>query len=127
MVGLRIAVCDDSTMDRYIIQRIFTLQGLTEIEYFENEDDLLNSDSCFDIYLIDLVLRSMSGRNVVYALRQRYPDSVIIAVSGIDSVKTISSVLSAGADDYITKPFNSDLFMARLSTRMPAHTCCASS
>ncbi len=37
-------------------------------------------------------------------------------MSSIDNVKTISHVLSAGADDYIIKPFNKDVFIARLKT-----------
>jgi DNA-binding response OmpR family regulator len=53
-------------------------------------------------------------------LKDRVPESVVIAVSGVDNIKTISRVLSIGADDYITKTFNYDLFIARLKTNIRA-------
>ena len=41
-------------------------------------------------------------------------DSVIIVVSGMTNFKTVSHALMYGADDYISKPFDNSIFMARL-------------
>lgn len=119
--NLSIAVCDDSSMDRYIIERIFTMGNVHNVDFYESGEELLDSKKTYDVYIIDLVLKQMSGRSIILKLRERGIDSVIITISGIDHFKTVSNVLSAGADDYITKPFNNDLFLARLKTNVRSY------
>jgi len=94
------------------------MHDIKKADFFDSEQMLLNSDMHYDVYVIDLVLKETLGDKVISALRKKNLDSVIIAVSGIDNVKTISRVLSIGADDYITKPFNYDLFFTRLKTNI---------
>jgi two-component system cell cycle response regulator len=118
MRELTYAVVDDNKMDRKIISRIFSMHDIKKADFFDSEQMLLNSDIHYDVYVIDLVLKETLGDKVISALRKKNLDSVIIAVSGIDNVKTISRVLSIGADDYITKPFNYDLFFTRLKTNI---------
>jgi len=118
MRELTYAVVDDNKMDRKIISRIFSMHDIKKADFFDSEQMLLNSDIHYDVYVIDLVLKETLGDKVISALRKKNLDSVIIAVSGIDNVKTISMVLSIGADDYITKPFNYDLFFTRLKTNI---------
>lgn len=119
--NLQIAVCDDSSMDRYIIERIFNMNNVNEVDFFESGEELLQAEKNYDVYIIDLVLKKMSGRSIILKLRERGSESVIITISGIDHFKTVSNVLSVGADDYITKPFNNDLFMARLKTNVRSY------
>ena len=85
---------------------------------FESEKDLFESITHYDVYLVDLVLKDSTGDKVIQKLREDDTAGVVIAISGIDNIKTISRVLSIGADDYITKPFNYDLFIARLKTNI---------
>ena len=118
MRELTYAVVDYNKMDRKIISRIFSMHDIKKADFFDSEQMLLNSDMHYDVYVIDLVLKETLGDKVISALRKKNLDSVIIAVSGIDNVKTISRVLSIGADDYITKPFNYDLFFTRLKTNI---------
>lgn len=119
--NLSIAVCDDSSMDRYIIERIFNMNKIHSTVFFKSGEELLESEEKFDIYIIDLVLKRMSGKNIIMKLRESGSESVIITISGIDHFKTISNVLMVGADDYITKPFNNDLFMARIKTNVRSY------
>ncbi len=118
MSGLSYAVLDDSRMDRKIIERIFSMHDIKNVDYFESEQELFNSITYYDVYLIDLVLKDTTGDKVIQRLREADEASVVITISGIDNIKTISRVLSIGADDYITKPFNCDLFIARLKTNI---------
>jgi len=118
MKTLRYAVLDDNKMDRKIIGRIFSIHQVDNVDYFDSEETLLNSVKEYDVYIIDLVLKNTTGDKVIIKLREQKKDSVVIAVSGIDNVKTISHVLSIGADDYITKPFNYEIFIARLKTHI---------
>ncbi|HOU84762.1 MAG TPA: diguanylate cyclase [Spirochaetota bacterium] len=116
MAELKIAVCDDSKMDRYIMERIFTMAGISNVEYYESGDLLLASDKEYDIYLIDMVLKDMIGNYVIMKLRERGSEAVIIAISGVAHYKTISNTLNIGANDYIAKPFNNELLLSRIKT-----------
>lgn len=121
MGELSYAVLDDNKMDRKIIGRIFSIHRIENVDFFDSEHALFESDKSYDVYIIDIVLKDISGDKVIMKLKEQVSESVVIAVSGIDNIKTVSRVLSIGADDYITKPFNYDLFIARLKTNIRAY------
>lgn len=118
--ALKIAVLDDSKVALTAIRSIFELNNIRNVQYFQNPRDLLESKEDFSIYLVDLILPEIPGEDVVIELRKREGDKVIIAISGIRSYKSMSQILLFGADDYIMKPFDVNLFLARMknSVRM---------
>ncbi|MDA3900501.1 MAG: diguanylate cyclase [Spirochaetes bacterium] len=122
LATMRIAVCDDSKMDRKVTERIFRMNSITRVDFYEDPDEMFKAGRDYDIYLIDLLLKNSSGHHVIKKLRSEGCESIIIAISGIDNVKTISHVLSLGADDYITKPYNNDIFMARIRTNARSYS-----
>ncbi len=121
MKKLTYAVLDDSLMDRKIIGRIFAMQGITGADFYDSGQALLQSEKQYDVYIVDLILKDTSGDKVINELKVKSPGSVLIAVSGIDNVKTISRVLAEGASDYLAKPFNHELFIARLKTNVRSY------
>ncbi len=117
--SLSIAVLDDSETVHEVMRRTFAIYGIDSMRsYYTAQEILAGPDH--DIYLVDINLPDMSGTQIVLEVRKRAPDAVIIAVSAIDHYKVISNTLIAGADDYIIKPFNAMILMARLqaSARM---------
>ncbi len=116
METIAIAVLDDSDVDLKYMKSIFDFHGMRNIDFYKNPDDLLRSENKYDMYLVDVVLPKYTGDQVVYSIRSRDKSCVIIAVSGVDHFKTISNVLLSGADDYILKPYNESVFMARLKS-----------
>ncbi|MBN2436197.1 MAG: diguanylate cyclase [Spirochaetes bacterium] len=111
---LSFAVLDDSKTQLQVISNIMSLNKIENVSFFSKGGDLLKSNNRFHIYFVDLVLPDISGEQAILQIRKKYPESLIIAVSGIDNYKVVSNVLLSGADDYILKPFNSSIFMARL-------------
>lgn len=118
MKELSYVVLDDNRLDRKVIERIFSMHGILNVDYFEDEAEFFRSQVRYDVHLIDLVLKNTSGDRVIQRLREKDEESVVITISGIDNVKTVSRMLSIGANDYIHKPFNYDLFIARLKTNI---------
>ncbi|MBN1533383.1 MAG: diguanylate cyclase [Spirochaetes bacterium] len=118
---MRIAVLDDSSMELGIIRNILQLNGITGIDIYTDPFALLESNVRYQVYFIDLVLPGISGEQVILNLRKRGSDCVIIAISGIDNYKVIANVLLSGADDYMMKPFNASIFMARLVSNVRSH------
>lgn len=114
MMSREIAVLDDSVMVNTLIKNIFDLHGIHNIDTYTSAEELLESDKEYAIYILDLILPGISGEEVLLTLRQKAKNSIIILISSITNYKTISNILSSGADDFIMKPFDASVFMARI-------------
>ncbi len=71
-----------------------------------------------DLVVLDLGLPNMSGEAVCMEIRKKYPDLRVIILTAKDSIADIVQGLNLGADDYMTKPFIADEFLARVSARL---------
>ena len=111
---VKIAVLDDSKFDRLKISDIFSASEITNVSFFTSAEELENSPLDFEVYIIDMVLAESSGEEVVLKLRAKDEYTPILVVSAIENSKTISRVLLNGANDYIVKPYNKNVFLARI-------------
>ena len=75
-------------------------------------------DKQHSIFLIDIVMKKVSGIKMVQKIREYYPTSVIIVVSSVSDNRIITTALSKGANDFILKPFNPDIFLAKIFARV---------
>lgn len=73
----------------------------------------LISSYCPDLILLDLGLPDMDGIDILTELRTWSTIPVII-ISARQSEDDIIEALDKGADDYVTKPFNNSVLMARI-------------
>jgi diguanylate cyclase (GGDEF)-like protein len=111
---MKIAVLDDSPTEISIIKNIFEYHQIKNVKYYSDPQEFLKDKTDYSIYLLDMILPDISGEQIILDVKGRNKDCMIIAISGIDHYKAISNVLLAGADDYITKPFNVSIFLAKL-------------
>jgi two-component system OmpR family response regulator len=72
--------------------------------------------SCYALFLIDRRLPDGDGASIIPRLRHASPDAGVMLVSALDAVQDRVAGLDAGADDYLTKPFNADELLARMRT-----------
>ena len=70
-----------------------------------------------DLILLDLGLPDMDGKDVIRQIRG-WSQVPIIVCSVRDSDKEMIEAFDAGADDYVTKPFNPDVLLARLMANL---------
>ncbi|WP_182353731.1 MtrAB system response regulator MtrA [Flaviflexus huanghaiensis] len=70
-----------------------------------------------DLVLLDVMLPGLNGVQVCTALREESDVPIIMMSALTDSVDVIAG-LEAGADDYVTKPFENSVLMARIKARM---------
>ena len=68
----------------------------------------------YDLVLLDLDLPYINGRDVLKKVRKLSIGVPVIIISAASSIKEKILIFSLGADDYITKPFDSREFMARV-------------
>ena len=60
----------------------------------------------YDIILLDLMMPSLSGFDVLSRVKTLHPDSVIIVISGYATIEHSLEAMKKGAFDFIPKPFN---------------------
>ncbi|MCC7305568.1 MAG: response regulator transcription factor [Alphaproteobacteria bacterium] len=70
-----------------------------------------------DLALLDLNLPDMDGKDVVKTLREWLQIPIII-LSSRSADEDVIELLNLGADDYVTKPFNFDLLIARIGAHL---------
>lgn len=70
-----------------------------------------------DLVLLDVMLPGMNGVEVCRALREESDVPIIMMSALTDSVDVIAG-LEAGADDYVTKPFENSVLIARVKARL---------
>jgi DNA-binding NtrC family response regulator len=61
-------------------------------------------DEPADVVLLDLRMPGMDGITVLKALKQSWPESEVIVVTGYPTLETAKQAVSLGAYDYLTKP-----------------------
>lgn len=68
----------------------------------------------FDVLVLDVMLPGLDGFGVVHRLRQRKCQTPILMLTARDTDRDVIHGLNLGADDYLTKPFDLNVFFARL-------------
>lgn len=68
--------------------------------------------------VLDLGLPRVDGLTVLRRLRQRLPALPVLILTARDGIEDRVEGLNAGADDYLTKPFNRDELLARLQSML---------
>lgn len=68
----------------------------------------------FDVIVLDLMLPEIDGFDVARRLRRKGNETPILMLTARDSTPDIVKGLDLGADDYLTKPFSFEVFLARL-------------
>jgi DNA-binding response OmpR family regulator len=70
----------------------------------------------FDLYIVDRLLPGKNGLEICRYLRQQseLKEKPIILLTALDQNEDIIQGLDAGADDYITKPFEMNILLARV-------------
>jgi len=109
-----VMLVEDSEKTQTLLHRFLTKQGFdvvvaeSAIEAFQ----LLHSRA-FDITLLDISLPDYDGYEVCKAIRQKCSIPIIF-LSAFSDVEYILRAYKFGADDYVTKPFNLDVLVAKI-------------
>ena len=117
----RILVVDDNASDRDVLERRLTREGRTVVTAASGAAalDLLTTQK-FDLILLDLIMPEMSGFEVLRRLKasEQTRDIPVIVISALDELESVVRCIEAGAEDYLTKPFNPTLLRARVDASL---------
>jgi two-component system response regulator PhoP len=74
----------------------------------------LAEQGVYDVIILDLMLPEKSGQQVLADLRKKKLDTPVLILTARGEKESIVALLNAGADDYLSKPFDLGEFFARV-------------
>ena len=116
----RVLLIDDDLRNSFALSRLLQGLGLSVqlAESGRQAIEVLESESPFDLMLLDLMMPEMNGQKVIEQVRGKieYRMLPIIVLTGSDNQKDEMSCRSAGADDYLLKPVEISVLLGRLKS-----------
>jgi DNA-binding response OmpR family regulator len=113
-VGTRILTVEDDERIRTAVRMALEDEGWEVVEAESGEDALVAfGGGPADVVLIDLMLPGMDGFEVCRAIRKSSDVPIVMVTARADTHDVVAG-LEAGADDYVTKPFQPKELSARI-------------
>lgn len=116
---MRILIVEDEvTLNKTIAE------GLAEFGYqTDNSESFKDAEYYigirnYDLVLTDWMLPDGDGIDLITIIKEKSPRTSIVVLSAKDDKESEIAALKAGADDYIKKPFDFDILVARLEARL---------
>jgi len=112
----KILIIDDDRVLRQALAAALQVEGYAVAEAADGSEGLTKAlKTVFDLIVLDVVLPSLGGLEICRRLREAGRQVPVIVVSG-KKKKEVDKVLGLelGGDDYLTKPFGTDEFVARV-------------
>ena len=119
MDKMRILVAEDDITSRLILEKVLDKWGYDVTTAVDGNDawDKMKDDTAPALVLMDWMMPGMDGVEICKRIRKKErPDLpyYIILLTGRDSKSDIVKGLRAGANDYVTKPFDNEELQARI-------------
>ncbi len=114
-------VVEDGASNREAMRRILDAQGY-EVTTAEDGERALSliAGRAFDLVLLDVSMPGLDGFQVLRTLRERHSalDLPVIMATAHDVSEDVVRALELGASDYVTKPFDVAVLLARVRTHL---------
>lgn len=113
---MRILIVEDEPHIRTSLKSLFESEGyLVDLAHDAREGLYFGEEYPIDLAVVDIGLPHMDGFTLIEALRAKRKTFPIIVLTAKDQWQDKVKGLSAGADDYVTKPFIPEELLARAS------------
>jgi class 3 adenylate cyclase len=118
---VRLLVVDDNELNRDMLSRRLGGRGFAVEVAEDGERGLARIEGqTFDLVLLDVMMPGLSGIDVLRRVRERWPasDLPVIMVTARDTTEDVVEALGLGANDYVTKPLDFPVVLARVETQL---------
>ena len=113
-----ILVVDDNREIVYSIGELLKYEGYQVVKAYDGMEALEVLESAdVDLILLDVMMPRLNGLSALMKLRERHKIPVIILSAKTEESDKVSG-LTLGADDYISKPYNSAELIARVKAQL---------
>ena len=104
-----ILVIDDEVAVNNNIRKILTKRGFTVDQAVSKTEALDKIEkNGYTLVLLDLKIPGVNGLELLEAIRDQRPDTMVIIITGYASIETAVETSRMGAVDYLSKPFTPD-------------------
>ena len=117
----QLLVVDDDAANRDVLSRRLKRQGHAVTTASSGREALeLMAATLFDVVLLDIMMPDLDGYEVLGHIKSdpRLQHIPVIMISALSDVQSVVRCLDAGADDYLSKPFNPVLLRARMGASL---------
>ena len=117
----RLLVVDDNEVNRDMLSRRFKRRGFNvEVAAHGRQALEMIEASSFDLILLDIMMPVLNGLEVLKILRQTYSTTElpIIMATAKDRSEDMVEALELGANDYVTKPIDFPVVLARVQSHL---------
>lgn len=112
---MKVLIVEDDPDIASLLKRNFQAEGMESVHAPSGEAALAAvRTGNFQVIVLDVMLPGQSGVDVCRTLRKQNHGATIIMLSARDAVSDRIDGLSAGADDYVVKPFAFEELLARI-------------
>ncbi|MGW6194542.1 response regulator transcription factor [Kribbella sp. NPDC055110] len=110
----RVAVCEDDRALRGVLRRALEGDGHSVVATASGSELLAGLEPPPEVVVLDLGLPDADGRDVCLALRAHGVDAPVLMLTALGGMHHKVSGFEAGADDYLTKPFDIPELLVRI-------------
>lgn len=107
---------DDANINQLLKEALAKGEYACEQAFSGTEARMLLDKNMYSVVLLDLMLPGISGEEVLKEIKKKGNTSVIV-VTAKDGIDEKIDLLTSGADDYITKPFDIKEVIARIQVQ----------
>ena len=122
---VHILIVDDEPTNLQVLDNHLTLAGYSPTRATSGSEalDLVQNSGPFDLVILDVMMPEKSGYDVCRELRSTFLPSQlpVIMLTAKNMVSDLVDGFSAGANDYLTKPFSKDELLSRVKTHLSLH------
>ena len=112
----QVLLIDDSQVDRHLFTELLRTNTEYDVRSCEDAKTALDSmaDTLPDIVLTDMQMPGMDGLELVKTVRDRYPDTPVILITGHGSEELATKALRAGAAGYVPKSHSTEMLTSTI-------------
>ncbi len=107
--GARVLLVDDERAVLDSLTRFLTTDGHQVVGVGSASEALMELErSSFDVLIADVILRDGNGVDLLRTVRERWPDLLVVAMSGYGTVESAVEAMKLGAFEFLSKPVRMD-------------------
>lgn len=115
-MNARLLIAEDEEITLKHLKYALEKEGYAVVGVSNGIDALSTlAEGSFDVLLTDIKMPGIDGITLLTEVKEKYPGTEVIVITGFGSIESAVHAMQKGASDYITKPFNLDELLLKVS------------
>lgn len=105
-IPVKVLVVDDEEEIRELCRRVLNKEGYV-VHLAGNGEEALEilHNNKYHVAIVDLKMPSIDGMTVMKEIKENYPQTDVIIITGFGTIRSAVEAIQQGAADYLPKPF----------------------